>query len=453
MSETSPVILIVLDGTRVDRLSLYGHDRETSPHLDALASHAVVFENAYTPASWSLPAHTSMFSGLYPSEHGINNVFAGEPFGSPETLDTLSTELSADGYRTGGFSANPWLGQNSGLDAGFDLFVEWDLELSTLPAGWAPTPRERFYSAVHSLLGKAAQQPLALVKDDFFSARLFDTAVRWITDGADPSYTFINVMGSHTPYYPSKDAFAEIGLDRPSLLEPRLLNARIIRDQLRGEGTAVSNTERVREYYDSTIRSQDHRLGAFLDRLKSRSVYRDALIIVTADHGKTLGEFARNLTPSHTVRDVNVNVPLVVKFPQQRDHRCVTDPFEIVNLGEFVLADDPQPELADSQTSEYALVEDYVPHTADEPTAVTRWRALTDGRTKYVVDDDGNEYLLEGTGPQESLVSDMTGLETMRNALEAKLATLDGGEPAGHEDTVELDRDVKSQLKDIGYLN
>jgi choline-sulfatase len=452
MSETPPVVFVVLDGTRKDRLSLYGHDRETSPNLDALASDAVVFENAYTPASWSLPAHTSMFSGLYPSEHGINNVFSGEPFGSPETLETLSTELSAAGYRTGGFSANPWLGKNSGLDTGFDLFVEWDLELSTVPEDWSTTQRDRLFSTLHSVLGKASQQPLALLKDDFFTDRLFDTAVRWITDDAVPAYSFLNVMGSHTPYYPSRDAFEDLDLERPSLLEPRLLNAKIVKDQLQGEGTAVSNTERIREYYDSTIRSQDERLGTFLDRLRANGVYDDALIIVTADHGKTLGEFDRNADPSHTLRDINVNVPLVVKFPEQRHHQRVSDPFEMVNIGEFVFADDPHPTLGESATSQYALVEDYVPHTADEPKEVTQWRALTDGQTKYVVDDSGTEYLLEGTGPAESLITDRPRLEEMRAAMETKLSSLDSGEPAGTQETAELDEEVKSQLKDIGYL-
>lgn len=453
MSTPAPVVFVVLDGTRKDRLSLYGHDRETSPNLDALARDAVLFENAYTPASWSLPAHTSMFTGLYPSEHGITNVFSGEPFGSPGTLDTLSTELSADGYRTGGFSANPWLGQNSGLDTGFDLFVEWDLELSTVPDDWTTTRRDRLFSALHSVLGKASQQPLALLKDDFYTDHLFDTAARWITDDTRPSYTFLNVMGSHTPYYPSRDAFEQLGLDRPSLLEPRLLNAGIVKDQLQGNGTAVSNTKRVREYYDSTIRSQDDHLGDFLDRLKRAGVYDETLIIVTADHGKTLGEFDRDGNPSHTIRDINVNVPLVVKFPQQRQHQRLTDPFEMINLESFVFADDPRPALAEQHTSTYALVEDYVPHTADEPKDVTRWRALTDGTTKYVVDDTGTEFLLEGTGPQETVVTDRARLEPMRAALETKLADLDGGEPAGTEATAELDEEVRSQLKDIGYLN
>jgi len=452
MNEAPPVVFVVLDGTRKDRLSLYGHGRETSPNLEALAEDAVVFDTAYAPAAWSLPSHTSMFSGLYPSEHGITNVFSGESFGSPEALETLAERLSARGYRTGGFSANPWLGQSSGLDEGFDLFVEWDLKVSSGSEDWTLRRRERLHSLLHGVIGKTSEQPLALPKDGFFTRRLFSSASRWIAADGRPSYTFINVMGSHTPYYPSRSAFEDLGLERPSLLEPRLLNARIVRNQLAGEGTATSNTERVREYYDSTIRSQDERLGAFIEDMRAAGVYDEALIIVTADHGKTLGEFDRNGTPSHTVRDVNVNVPLVVKFPHQRSHTRLDAPFELVDLGKFVLTEEPRPTLAVNNTKPYALVEDYVPHTASESTDVTRWRAFTDGTHKYVVDDEGTEFLLEGTGPDETLTTDRSRLRELRGALETRLSTLDNDVPATMQGTEELDEEVEAQLRDIGYL-
>lgn len=453
MSHPSPIVFVVLDGTRKDRLSLYGHDRETAPNLTSLADEAVVFENAYAPAAWSLPSHTSMFTGLYPSEHGITNVFSGQPFGSPESLDTLAKRLSERGYRTGGFSANPWLGRASGLDAGYDLFCEWDLEVSRAPDGWAFTRRERLHSMVHDVIGKASKQPLALLKDGFFTDRLFSTAARWVTDDDGPSYAFLNVMGSHTPYYPARDAFEKLGLERPSLLEPRLLNATILKNQLQGAGTAVTNTARIREYYDCTIRSQDEKFGAFLDQLKESGVYDEALIVVTADHGKTLGEFDRNGSPSHTIRDVNVNVPLVVKFPGQRSGRRLTNPFELGDIGELMLAEPPTPAVAASLTRQYALVEDFVPHTGAQPESVTRWRALTDGFRKYVVDDEGNEFLLEGSGPEERLIEDEAAVATLRGDLEAKLSELDDGIPAATSEVDELDADVEAQLRDIGYLS
>ena len=60
------VVLIVLDTLRVDRLSCYGYPRSTSPHIDAFAQDAILFERAISPAQWTIPAHASLFTGQYP---------------------------------------------------------------------------------------------------------------------------------------------------------------------------------------------------------------------------------------------------------------------------------------------------------------------------------------------------------------------------------------------------
>lgn len=67
---TPDIILISIDSLRADRLGIYGHDRDTSPNLDRLAAESVVFENAFSTTSWTLPSHASMLTGLYPEVHG-----------------------------------------------------------------------------------------------------------------------------------------------------------------------------------------------------------------------------------------------------------------------------------------------------------------------------------------------------------------------------------------------
>lgn len=96
MGSQPDVIFLVLDGLRKDRLSIFGHERETSPNLDAFAEEAIVFENAYTPGPWSLPAHTSMLTGLYPSEHGMMNVLSNESVVITDGRATLADALAAD---------------------------------------------------------------------------------------------------------------------------------------------------------------------------------------------------------------------------------------------------------------------------------------------------------------------------------------------------------------------
>lgn len=90
----TPVILISCDTMRADHLSCYGYVRETSPNLDAFAKEAVLFENAITPETWTLTAHTSMLTGLYPRHHHVN-----ASTNLAETVQTLPETLGKMGIR------------------------------------------------------------------------------------------------------------------------------------------------------------------------------------------------------------------------------------------------------------------------------------------------------------------------------------------------------------------
>ena len=67
------IILICIDCARADHLSIYGYDRKTTPYIDKLSKESVVYENAISPAGWTLPSHASMFTGTYPSKHGCHD--------------------------------------------------------------------------------------------------------------------------------------------------------------------------------------------------------------------------------------------------------------------------------------------------------------------------------------------------------------------------------------------
>ena len=123
MSRQHPNILfIVLDTQRRDRLSLYGYGRETSPHLDAFARDAAIFERGIAPAQWTIPSHVSMFTGLYPSVHQVTQG-SDQISGMHPTLPEI---LHGAGYHTVGFCNNPLVGVlNNGLQRGFDQFYNY----------------------------------------------------------------------------------------------------------------------------------------------------------------------------------------------------------------------------------------------------------------------------------------------------------------------------------------
>ena len=73
MPDSRPnVVLIVLDSVRRDHLSCYGYERDTTPHIDRIASQGVRFTRATAASCWTIPSHASLFTGLYPSEHGVD---------------------------------------------------------------------------------------------------------------------------------------------------------------------------------------------------------------------------------------------------------------------------------------------------------------------------------------------------------------------------------------------
>lgn len=91
MKRQPDIVFLVLDTQRLDRLSCYGYPLETSPHLDAFAADATRFTNAFAAAQWTIPSHSSMFTGLYPTAH--TTVQSSSRL--PDSIPTLAERLRA----------------------------------------------------------------------------------------------------------------------------------------------------------------------------------------------------------------------------------------------------------------------------------------------------------------------------------------------------------------------
>lgn len=444
------ILFLVLDSVRPDRVSCYGHWRLTTPTLDELASRATIFEHAFAPAPWTLPSHASMFTGLAPSEHGMTNWFADEPIKLPDELSTVAETLSDRGYRTAGFSNNPWVGSLTDLNRGFDEFVEWDLEISKTAEPTVHGRAGRWYSKGHSLLGIANRQPLFLIKRRFFTTQLVDRAISWLEHAAEedaPTFTFLNLMEAHSPYVPPKSAFRSLNLPVPGILEPRLLNTRLLA-YIMGHGE-LSEEQRTRilEYYDASLRFQDQQVEKLLRALQADGRFDDTLIVICSDHGKNLDDIGRDTEPSHYLRWPNTNVPLIVKLPGQSAGRMVETPVELTGLAEMFVGSQPTTESA-LETDGVALIEDSLPHTGRAATETTLWRILADGEYRYIQSDDGREYLLR----DDTRVDDSPALmEWLRQAMDDRIDSLKSRHAVLNQ-TEGIDSTVERQLGDLGYL-
>lgn len=298
-TEAPSILVIVSDSLRADHLSSYGYARKTSPNLDRIAASGVSFENAISASSYSLPSHASLFTGLYPYQHGAE-------WATPKALasgsyPTLAEVLQAGGYRTGGFSANVfWVTREHGFGRGFDHFEDYftsaqDMFFRTIFG-------RVFENLVMRRLGYA---DIPARKE---GADITRAALDWIgEDTRTPFFVFLNYMDTHDPYLPPqpyRSKFSAIpnpggllnwrvGLDHPKLTA----------EQLQSEIDA----------YDGAVSYVDDSVQQLLDGLQQRG-FRNLLVIFTADHGEAFGEHQLYLHGTSLYME-EIHVPLIISWP------------------------------------------------------------------------------------------------------------------------------------------
>jgi len=121
------IVIIVWDAVRAENLPFYGYHRNTTPGLQSMDRDFAVYQNAISSSYWTLPSMTSLFTGMYPSGHGL--LVDGDRI-APE-IQLLTDILGRQGYQCGAFNRNPYVSDFTGLDRGFDHYVSdagclWD---------------------------------------------------------------------------------------------------------------------------------------------------------------------------------------------------------------------------------------------------------------------------------------------------------------------------------------
>ena len=317
MSETSGrnVLFVVMDTVRKDRLTPYGYDRPTTPGLDRFADEARVYEQAVAPAPWTLPVHASMFTGLYPSEHGATQE---DPY-LPDEVSTLAESLSAAGYPTACYSSNAWITPYTRLTAGFDdqdNFFEvmpGDLLSGALADAWQRiNDNDRLRAVANRLveLGNTLHEHFAGGEGaDSKTPEVVDRTIDFMDDNEE-FFAFINLMDAHLPYYPPGEYAREFapGADPAEVCQ----NSKEYNSGARDIGEAEWRD--IRGLYDAEIRHIDSELGRLFDWMREHDRWEDTTVIVCADHGELHGEHGL-YGHEFCIYDPLVNVPLMVKDP------------------------------------------------------------------------------------------------------------------------------------------
>lgn len=305
------VVLIVLDAARRDALEPYGAPPGTTPALAQLASRGIAMRDVYATGCWTVPSHTSLFTGLMPRAAGLSraaSVTVAKPLLEAHSERLVPEVLRRSGYWTAAVSANLWVSKLSGFSTGFEDFVQVEGDRHARMQGDGRRARLRWLAQA------------ALARADDGARRVEATLEGWIERARSrerPFFWFVNLMEAHSPYLPPRSQ-ASISLpDRVRAAEDarRYYTLGAIWQVCSGRREIPEEVlERMRRLYAASVRYMDDSLGRLLERLDDARVLQETLVVVLADHGENLGEGGL-IAHALSLDDRLIHVPLVAAGP------------------------------------------------------------------------------------------------------------------------------------------
>ena len=293
-SEALNVLLIVWDTARAKNFQLYGYNRPTTPFVDSLARHSVVFDRAFSTAPWTLPSHASMLTGQYATAQSGDWLSPMD-----RTHRTLAEELRDRGYATGGFVAN-WLatGYSSGLHRGFleykdtkrslgEVLLNTTLTQSTaILSGYVRIARDRWYGEAVRTFLRFDWRPYDAYQSHAWKAgaEVTEEFLNWQGKTKGPFFAFLNYAEVHNPH---------LGPDR---------------DRFNGGKTFADR-------YDAALWSLDSELRRVTQELERRGELKRTIIVLTSDHGEQFDEHGLR-GHGNSLYLTLLHVPLVIYAPQ-----------------------------------------------------------------------------------------------------------------------------------------
>ncbi len=496
------VLIVVWDTVRADRMSLYGHERATTPQLDEWAKEATVYEQATAPGMWTLPSHASMFTGLRGTTHGATASWRW----LDHRFETLAETLGGAGYQSIALSSNLIASPMTNLTQGFDV-VRTTFPQSNpraVPKAFTDAAKAATQSKVIAADASTEISPaFGGQQDDKWGKAVFkDSApvmhqelMRFLDQRKEsgPWFAYINMMEAHSPRIPSmsarkrllSDEQLQLGLQTDASLFA--LNEYIVgkRDYTPAQLEAIAGV------YDAAILDLDDATGALFADLEQRGVMDDTLVIVVADHGEALGEHQR-FEHRWSVFEQLLHVPLVVRYPARFDARRVEERVSTADVYATVLdvaGVSPPAELQTSKSlagratyepfvftqmldpfaSQLASMRKAYPGLDSAPWERT-YCAVYEGAHKLIHASDGEHMLFDvGSDPLEAknlAAAEVATAERLTKALgewEASLVTYDPtkrtrrdgakGQKGQKAKGGKMSPEECEQLKMLGYLS
>lgn len=392
------VLLVTLDTFRGDYLGAAGSTRVATPNLDALARRGALFTRARAPVPLTLPSHASLFTGLFPPEHGIRD---NARFRLAPAHETLAERLREAGFRTAGFPAAFVLDARFGLDQGFD---HYDDEI--------PVPPEELESPEAERSGED-------VLASFFS---------WLDSGGleRPFFAWVHLFEPHAPYE-----------------APEPFRSRYPEDP-----------------YAAEVAYTDDLVGRLVAGLADRNALASTLVIVVGDHGEGLGDHGET-THGLLVYNSTLHVPLLLAGPGVAAAARVEGLVRTTDVAPTILEILGRPSELGRGRSLRPLWETAEPadRAAYSESLYASfhlgWSPLfgIEAEDHHFIDAPAPELyeVLPDPGETRDLLhEERARVRQLRDRLRELQAELDAGESSS---TLDLDEDARARIESLGYLS
>jgi len=402
--EKPNVILVTLDTTRADRLACYGYSGVKTPALDALAGRGVLFEQCASSSPLTLPSHSTIMTGMYPTYHGVR--LNGNTALSEEQT-TIAEVLAGRGYQCGAFIGAFVLDGRWGLKQGFQHYDDsFDLK-----------------KYKHLDLG-GVQKP---------GNEITDAALAWLEGRKDkPFFAWVHYYDPHTPYEPPEPFFSEYN-------------------------TSIAGR------YDGEIAFMDSQIGRLESWLETNGLVKNTIVVLIGDHGEGLGSHGEG-THGYFIYDYAVHVPFLVVAPLKglsgvrvSSQVRAADVFPTV----LELAGAAGPATVNGRSLVPAMFD---PKTADQSPAYSEsmapnlqfgWaplRALRTNRFKFIDAPRPELYDLTRDTAEESDVQNRYPDQALAMKKELDRLVLETGRGAPVPQAANLDKETVERLAALGYI-
>jgi arylsulfatase A-like enzyme len=435
-ADASPnIVLVSIDSLRADHVGAYGYPKPTTPFLDRLAREGVLFENAISNSAWTLPAHSTLFTGLLESAHAVRTPRSR----LGESYVTLAERLSRAGYRTHGFYSGPFLHPAYGLAQGFDSYED------CTSYGSADYQPQKMHQASH----RDVTNPIVRRKVAQAIAELSDR----------PFFFFIHMWDVHYDLIPPERYKQMFDSDYAGSFDGRDFR----HETAFKPGIAAADFSHVMALYDGEIRFTDDTLSAIFDTLVDAGHVDNTVVVVVSDHGEEFLEHGSK-GHRHALYQEVIRIPMVVwmpsRFPARRSATTATLADIAPTLLELAGVERMNPTTGSSLVSILQGTDSNDRVAVAELTAPPRapdLSAVLSGKHKIVVDPDRATYYDLAVDPGEKrpvpASSTAEGRKLVAELRRAKRAASQIAAAHGATDDLHLGDDMKRRLEKLGYLD